>query len=107
MERDRRRAATHDEGNPLVLTRTRTLTPVHARLRPLTFAHARLRFHVFTFSCAQDLRGTPAALKLKLDELCTEKKLVVKRRPKRGACWTYCLSESELYRVLSARDVWA
>lgn len=54
----------------------------------------------------RDLRGMPAALKLKLDELCDERTLVVKRRLKRGACWTYCLSESELYHVLLARESW-
>ena len=76
------------------------LLRLHPAVRNWTMADGELRLTV------KDLRGTPPALKVKLDELCAERKLVVKRRPKRGACWTYCLSEQELYFVLSARDAW-
>lgn len=79
---------------------TGDLLRLHPAVRAWRMADGELRLTV------KDLRGTPAALKLKLDELCKEKRLVTKRRPKRGACWTYCLSESELHFVLSARDVW-
>ena len=76
------------------------LLRLHPAVRAWTMTDGELRLTV------RDLRGMPAALKLKLDELCDERKLVVKRRPKRGACWTYCLSESELYHVLRARESW-
>lgn len=76
------------------------LLRLHPAVRNWTMADGELRLTV------KDLRGTPPALKVKLDELCEERKLVVKRRPRRGACWTYCLSEQELYFVLSAHDAW-
>jgi len=76
------------------------LLRMHPAVRGWSLSDGELRLTV------KDLRGAPPVLKLKLDELCKERRLVVKRRPKRGACWTYCLSESELFHVLSARDAW-
>jgi len=68
---------------------------LHPAVRAWRPEHGELRLR------ASDLRKAPPALKLMIDELMKERRLVHRRRPNGSSCFLFCFSSQELSIVLA------
>jgi len=71
---------------------------LHPAVRGWRPEHGELRLR------ASDLKGFPPALKLMIDDLTSERRLVHRRRPSGSTCFWYCFSSAELCVVLASEE---